>query len=113
MDLSLLVQKCTPANVSRQTRAGILRVQSTHRPPEIAHTSIRRTEREEFILNAQPVTTEQTVGWALWPTTTGCEFFCRLSHRIRLEGRCDCSAAGRLTDAQRTGFAIDLVLRKR
>lgn len=112
MDLSQLVQQCTAANASRQTTTGIMWVHSTHRPLAIGYKSIRQSEREEFILNAQPGTIDQAVGWTLWLTTTGYEGLCRLSPWTLPEGSCDCSAAGLLTDVLRSEVPNDLGLRK-
>lgn len=74
MDLSSLVLQCTPANVAPQTMSAIMRVESAHHPLAIGYKIIRRSDRKEFVLNAQPRTIEQAVGWARWLTANGYEF---------------------------------------
>jgi type IV secretion system protein VirB1 len=74
MDLSPLVMQCTPANVSPQTMSAIMRVESAHRALSIGYKIIRRYDRKKFVLNAQPRTMEQAVGWARWLTVNGYEF---------------------------------------
>lgn len=74
IDLTALVHQCTPANVSPQTMSAIMRVESAHRPLAIGYKIIRKHDRKEFALNAQPRTLEQAVHWARWLTANGYEF---------------------------------------
>lgn len=73
MDLSPLVQQCTPPNVAPQTMRAIMSVESGHRPLSIGYKIIRK-DGQVFVLNAQPRTREQAVSWARWFTKNGYEF---------------------------------------
>jgi type IV secretion system protein VirB1 len=74
MDLSLLVQQCTPPNVAPQTMHAIMHVESDHRPHAIGYKIIRRQDGKVFVLNAQPRTQQQAVAWGRWLMAKGFDF---------------------------------------
>jgi type IV secretion system protein VirB1 len=66
MDLSAVIQQCTPSQVSTQTMSAIMRVESAHRPHAIGYKIIRKSDRKVFELKAQPRDKEEAVAWAKW-----------------------------------------------
>lgn len=71
MDLTALVQQCTPSNVSPQTMQAIMRVESAFRPHAIGYKIIRKSDGKVFTLTSQPSNRNQAITWAQWFQTNG------------------------------------------
>ena len=84
MDLSALVLKCTPANVSAYTMHQIMSVESTSTPHTIGFKLIRQSQsfekgsirkiKEVSTLTTKPQSTAQAIEWARYLTSQGWEF---------------------------------------
>lgn len=74
MDLSLLVQQCTPPHVAPETMHAIMRVESGQRALAIGYKIMRRSDGRVFQLNVQPRDRAQAIAWARWLVAHGYEF---------------------------------------
>lgn len=74
MDLSALIEQCTPPRVAQQTMSAIMRIESTHEPHAIGYKIIRKSDRTVFILTKQPHSQNEAVKWATWFDKNGYEY---------------------------------------
>lgn len=73
MDLSALIQQCTPANVSTQTMHALMRVESAHRPHAIGYKVVKQ-DGTVFTLTKQPRDVAEAISWAKWMLASGYKF---------------------------------------
>lgn len=74
MEISALVQQCTPTNVSPETMQIVMQGESTLRPYAIGYKIVRQDDGKVFFLNVQPRTREQAISWARWLTENKFDF---------------------------------------
>lgn len=73
MDLSALIQQCTPANVSVQTMQRIMRVESGFIPHAIGYKIIRK-DGKVFFLQRKTNNVTEAIQWAKWLQDNGYDF---------------------------------------
>lgn len=74
MDISALIEQCTPPRVAQQTMSAIMRIESAHRPHAIGYKIIRKSDRKVFVLTTQPHSQSEAVKWATWFDKNGYEY---------------------------------------